>query len=47
VTSADEIVNRLENATIAIINKVPMREATLARLPNLKLIAVAATGTMS
>ena len=40
-----EIVDRLENATIAIINKVPMREATLARLPNLKLIAVAATGT--
>ncbi len=36
---------RLRDATIAIINKVPMREATLARLPNLKLIAVAATGT--
>jgi glycerate dehydrogenase len=45
VTSADEVVDRLKYATIAIINKVPMREATLARLPNLKLIAVAATGT--
>ena len=45
VTSADEIADRLANATIAIINKVPLREATLARLPNLKLIAVAATGT--
>jgi glycerate dehydrogenase len=45
VTSPDEIVPRLQDATIAIINKVPMREATLAALPNLKLIAVAATGT--
>ncbi|WOJ91508.1 D-2-hydroxyacid dehydrogenase [Methylocapsa polymorpha] len=44
-TTVDEIVDRLADATIAIINKVPMREATLARLPNLKLIAVAATGT--
>lgn len=44
-TAADDIVDRLAGATIAIINKVPMREATLARLPNLKLIAVAATGT--
>ncbi|WP_036260473.1 D-2-hydroxyacid dehydrogenase [Methylocapsa aurea] len=45
VTTVDEIVDRLGDATIAIINKVPMREATLAKLPNLKLIAVAATGT--
>lgn len=45
VTAVGEIVDRLADATIAIINKVPMREATLARLPNLKLIAVAATGT--
>lgn len=44
-TAVDEIVERLASATIAIINKVPMREATLAQLPNLKLIAVAATGT--
>jgi glycerate dehydrogenase len=45
VTSTNEIVDRLRDATIAIINKVPMREATLAKLPKLKLIAVAATGT--
>lgn len=44
-TSVDQIVERLKNATIAIINKVQMREATLAQLPGLKLIAVAATGT--
>ncbi len=39
------IVDRLRNATIAILNKVPMRAETLAQLPELKLIAVAATGT--
>ncbi|MCJ7597702.1 MAG: D-2-hydroxyacid dehydrogenase [Methyloceanibacter sp.] len=41
----DEIVERLKDATIAIINKVPMRADTLKQLPKLKLIAVAATGT--
>ncbi len=39
------IVARLKDATIAIINKVPMRADTLKQLPKLKLIAVAATGT--
>ena len=43
-TSVDEIVPRLEGAAVAIVNKVPMREATLAQLPELKMIAVAATG---
>ena len=41
----DEIVSRLKDATIAIINKVPMRADVLKQLPKLKLIAVAATGT--
>jgi glycerate dehydrogenase len=41
----EEIVDRLKDATIAIINKVPMRAETLKQLPKLKLIAVAATGT--
>ena len=41
----EEIVDRLKHATIAIINKVPMRADTLKQLPKLKLIAVAATGT--
>jgi glycerate dehydrogenase len=45
VTALSEIVDRLRGTTIAIINKVPMREATLAQLPDLKCIAVAATGT--
>jgi glycerate dehydrogenase len=43
-TSVDQIVSRLAGATVAIINKVPMRAATLAQLPDLKMIAVAATG---
>ena len=43
-TAVDEIVARLDGAAVAIINKVPMRAATLARLPDLKMIAVAATG---
>ena len=44
-TAADEIVDRLQDATICITNKVPLRAATLEQLPALKLIAVAATGT--
>ena len=43
-TSVEEIVPRLKDATVAIINKVPMRAETLKQLPNLKMIAVAATG---
>jgi glycerate dehydrogenase len=41
----EEIVERLKDADIALINKVPMRADVLKQLPNLKLIAVAATGT--
>ena len=44
-TEVHEIVERLKGATVAVINKVPMRAETLAQLPDLKLIAVAATGT--
>jgi glycerate dehydrogenase len=43
-TAPHEIVPRLAGAAVAIINKVPMRSETLERLPQLKLIAVAATG---
>jgi glycerate dehydrogenase len=44
-TSADQVVERLADAEIAIINKVSMRAPNLEKLPKLKLIAVAATGT--
>jgi glycerate dehydrogenase len=43
-TAVGEIVPRLGGAAVAIINKVPMRAATLEQLPDLKMIAVAATG---
>lgn len=43
-TSADQIVSRLEEASIVICNKAPLRAETLRLLPKLKLIAVAATG---
>ena len=39
-----EAVERLRGARIAITNKVPLRAATLDKLPDLKMIAVAATG---
>jgi glycerate dehydrogenase len=43
-TAVSEIVARLQGAAVAIINKVPMRAETLRQLPQLRLIAVAATG---
>ena len=43
-TSPGEIVAKLEDASVAITNKVPLRAETLAQLPKLKMIAVAATG---
>lgn len=43
-SSPEEVVPRLRDATIAIVNKVSLGEAELAELPLLKLIAVAATG---
>ncbi len=45
LTKPEELFERLRDATIAITNKVPMRAETLARLPNLRMIAGAATGT--
>ncbi len=44
-TAPAEVVERLQGATIAITNKVPLRAADIARLPDLRMIAVAATGT--
>ncbi|MCE5180527.1 MAG: D-2-hydroxyacid dehydrogenase [Betaproteobacteria bacterium] len=43
-TAPDEVVERLADATVAIVNKVALRAETLARLPHLRLIAEAATG---
>jgi glycerate dehydrogenase len=44
-TSAAQVVERLAGARVAITNKVPITAEALERLPELKLVAVAATGT--
>lgn len=44
-TQPDEIVKRCQNADIIVTNKVVINQKTIAQLPNLKLICVAATGT--
>jgi len=44
-TMPDQVVERLRGVTIAITNKVPLRAADIAQLPDLKMVAVAATGT--
>lgn len=43
-TRGDEILPRLQDTTIAITNKIPLRAETLAQLPKLRLITLAATG---
>ena len=44
-TSPNEVVERLAGASIAIVKKVQLPAKVLAQLPELKLGAVAATGT--
>lgn len=44
-SSAGEAVERLAGASIAITNKVPLRAEAIAALPDLRLVAVSATGT--
>lgn len=44
-TGPEELVSRLAGATVAITNKVRLNAAAIMQLPDLKMIAVAATGT--
>ena len=44
-TVPEQVVERARDATILIDNKVPLSGEILSQLPNLKMIAVAATGT--
>src|SRR3712207_3148015 len=44
-TRPEEVLARLGGATVAVVNKAPLRADVLGRLTSLKLIAVAATGT--
>ena len=43
-TPQDQVETRLQDATIAIINKVKLDADLIARLPRLRMIAIAATG---
>lgn len=43
-TPVSDIVSSLSGATVAITNKVPLRADTLAQLPELRFICIAATG---
>lgn len=43
-TRTEQVLARLQDATIAITNKVHLRRETLAKLPRLKMVAVSATG---
>jgi len=44
-TTIEQVVTRLQDATIAITNKVLLRRESLEQLPKLKMVAVSATGT--
>ncbi len=44
-TAPHEVTAHLRGASIAISNKVPLRQDSLSQLPDLKFIAVCATGT--
>ena len=44
-TAPAQVVERLAGATIAIINKAPLSAAAVDALPDLKMVAVSATGT--
>ena len=44
-TSAEQVIERLQGASVAISNKILLNADTLAACPDLKLILVAATGT--
>ena len=44
-TDADNLIERLQGASVAISNKIQLNARTLAACPDLKLILVAATGT--
>jgi len=44
-SAAGDVVERLRGASIAITNKVPLRAADIAQLPELKMVAIAATGS--
>lgn len=45
VTPQEQVLERLEGAGVAIINKLKLRADDIAKLPQLRMVAVAATGS--
>ena len=43
--SPDDIGDKLENADVVIVNKMPINEQSLSDAPNVRLVCVTATGT--
>jgi glycerate dehydrogenase len=43
-TAADQVIDRLKKTDIAVLNKVALSASDIAQLPDLKMIAVSATG---
>ncbi len=43
-TAPEDVVARLAGATVAVVNKAPIRRAALEQLPDLKCTVGAATG---
>ena len=44
-TSPEEVPERIEDADVVVVNKVPVNESTISSARNLKLVCVSATGT--
>ncbi|MEG1846863.1 MAG: D-2-hydroxyacid dehydrogenase [Lachnospiraceae bacterium] len=44
LTSPEELADRIQDAQVLILNKIPMNEQTLKNAPYVKLICIAATG---
>ncbi|MBQ3773364.1 MAG: hydroxyacid dehydrogenase, partial [Pseudobutyrivibrio sp.] len=44
-STPDQVLERVEDADIIVLNKVPVNESTISSAKNLKLVCVTATGT--
>ena len=44
LTKPEEVPERIRDADVIIVNKIPMNEATLSGASHLKLVALTATG---
>lgn len=44
-SSANEVINRIRNATVVVTNKAVLTESAMEQAPQLQLVCIAATGT--